>query len=236
MMTLLWKNAVLVACGLVCLAACGESEPANEPEASNNASVTLDLPEGTVLLVEGLPITRADIDRWLPTYSALEPAKSKHAIRRFILTNYCLPVTVGALADPEGRKRARLLIEESLTALKAGEPAPTEGPQVQRIHDSFKSEMGLDRWSVAKETPQGEWSEVFETLGGFTAVRLLGAPEQWLPNSEITIEHITVDYIPANESREFVTEALKAVDIQVIDPEWERYLPAIYLHNSRLPQ
>lgn len=236
MMTLLLKNAALAACGLICLAACGESESADESETSNEMSVTQDLPEGTVLLVEGLPITREDIDRWLPTYSALEPAKSKHAIRRFILTNYCLPVTVGAVADPEGRKRARQKIEATLTALKAGEPAPVEGPQVQRIHDSFKSKMGLDRWGVAKETPLGEWSEVFETLGGFTAVRLLGAPEQWLPNSEITIEHITVDYIPEDESREFVTEALKAVDIQVIDPEWERYIPAIYLHNSRLPQ
>ncbi len=223
-------------CGLLCLAACadGNTPPQEDPTASKPQSQ--DLPEGTVLVVEGLPITREDIDRWLPIYSQLEPAKSQHAIRRYVLTNYCLPVTVGALADPEGRAQAREQVEATLRALKDGNEAPMEGPQVQRIHDTFKSEMGLDRWGVAQETPRGEWSEVFETLGGFTAVRLVGAPDPWLPNSEITIDHITVDYIPVEQSREFVFDALKEVDIQVIDPEWERYLPTFYLHNSKIPE
>lgn len=229
------KNTLLIACSLICMVACKDSSNAGQqnPDATPAAQ---DLPEGTVLLVEGIPITREDIDRWLPIYSALEPAKSKHAIRRFIMTNYCLPVTVGTLADPEGRTQARERLEATLKALKNGDEAPMEGPQVQRIHDSFKSEMGLDRWGVAKETPKGEWSEVFETLGGFTAVRLIGAPDPWLPNSEITIEHITEDYIPEEESRDFVKQALKEVHIQIIDPEWERYLPTLYLHNSKLAE
>ncbi|MCP5022090.1 MAG: hypothetical protein GY930_09955 [bacterium] len=224
------KNALLIAFSMICMVACKDS---------SSVEVTppaLDLPEDTVLLVEGLPITRTDIDRWLSTYAPLEPAKSKHAIRRYIMTNHSLPVTVGALADPEGRAQARKRLEATLKALKNGDEAPTEGPQVQRIHGSFKDRMGLDRWGVAKETPKGEWSEVFETVGGFTAVRLLGAPDPWLPNSEITIEHITEDYIPEEESREFVEQALTEVHIQVIDPEWGRYLPTLYLHNSKLPK
>ncbi len=224
------KNTLLIAFSLVCMVACKDSSSAEVPPPA------LDLPEGTVLLVEGLPITRADIDRWMSIYAPLEPAKSEHAIRRYIMANHCLPVTVGALADPEGRTQARERLEATLKALKNGDEAPMEGPQVQRIHGSFKDRMGLDRWGVAKETPKGEWSEIFETVGGFTAVRLVGAPDPWLPNSEITIEHITEDYIPEEESREFVEQALKEVHIQVIDPEWGRYLPTFYLHNSKLPE
>ncbi|MDF1836707.1 MAG: hypothetical protein P1V35_02460 [Planctomycetota bacterium] len=235
-MTLSLKNTWLVGLGMLALVACkGETKPV-ESDTETETTQAQDLPEGTVLLVEGLPITAEEVDRWLPIYSMLEPAKSEHAIRRYIITNYNLPVTVGAVADPEARARARARLQLTLDALNRGEEAPIEGPQVQRIHDTFKSEMGLDRWGMAKMNPTGEWSEVFETLGGFTAVRLVGAPDQWLPNSAITVEHITVDYIPASDSREFVTEALKAVDIQVIDPEWERYIPLLYLHNSKLPQ
>jgi hypothetical protein len=229
-----FRNVCIVGFSLLCLAACNNNE--KPVEALDTEPQAQDLPAGTVFLVEGVPITREDIDRWLPIYSMLEPAKSEHAIRRFIVTNYCLPVTVGALADPEARERARARLQATLDELQVGQEAPIEGPQVKRIHDTFKSEMGLDRWGVAKQTPQGEWSEVFETLGGFTAVRLLGAPEPWLPNSEITIEHITEDYIPFEEARPFVTEALKSVRIQVIDPEWERYIPTLYLHSSKLPQ
>ncbi len=234
---MMWKSAWLVALGLLTLVACKGEETPGDPIPSAQEPPAQEWPEGTVLVVEGVPITAAEVDFWLPIYSMLEPTKSEHAIRRYIITNYNLPVAVGTLADPEGRERARAELQNTLDVLKRGQEAPVEGPQVQRIHDTFKSDMGLDRWGMAKLTPDGEWSEAFETLGGFTAVRLVGAPDPWLPNSVITVEHITVDYIPSPaEAREFVTEAFKAVDVQVIDPEWERYIPTLYLHKSKLPQ
>ncbi|MCA9001685.1 MAG: hypothetical protein KDB61_07170, partial [Planctomycetes bacterium] len=144
----------------LCLAACSPVEPAGPTPGAESVDrfEARNLPEGTVFLVEGQPITREEIDRWLPIYSMLEPAKSEHAIRRYILTNYNLPVKVGAVLDPEGREKARALLEETLQALKNGEPAPAEGPQVEFIQDTFKSEMGLDRWGMAKMTGLGEWS------------------------------------------------------------------------------
>ena len=193
------------------------------------------LPEDTVFLVEDRPITQSEVDAWLETFAWVEPAKSQHALRRFIVTNYSMPVAVAQALDPEGRARAKDRIERVRAKLLAGEPLSLEDPQPETLQDNYQSKLGLDRVGIARQTTMGEWSEVFETLGGYTMVRLLGAPDPWLPDSEVIIEHITVSYLPPEESKEIVKQAIPQAQIRVIDPEWRRYMPTVYLHQARLP-
>ncbi|HRV80599.1 MAG TPA: hypothetical protein P5218_04145 [Planctomycetota bacterium] len=225
-------------------AGCGKAQPgASEPAASDaqppqvaSRPLPADLPEDTVLVIEDQPITRSEIDRWLGIYRLIEPAKSEHALRRLIVTNSCLPIAAARVLDPEGSAAALRRLERARTKVLAGETLSLEDPQIERIEDTWKSTMGLDRLGVGKETPLGEWSPIFETLGGYTMVRVVRAPSPWLPNSVITLEHITVNYLPPEQSKEIVWDALKNVEITVVDPEWRRYLPTIYLHQCRVPQ
>ena len=219
------------ACGL---GSCAKEEPqAPEVEAWTPPE---GIPEDTAYMVLDEPITKSQIDHWVDIYKQIEPDKSEHHLRRLVLTNYNLPVAVGASLDPDGRVRALGELSKARDKVLNGEPLSMEGPQVETLHNHWKSEMGLDRWGMGQKTPVGEWSEIFETAGGWTMVRVVGAPDPWLPNSKVTLEHLTVYYLPPNECKEIITEGFKTVPVRVVDKDWKRYMPTFYLYGTRYPQ
>lgn len=221
----------------VVLAACGPLGNPADLEASQNPAAPVPLPPGmpadTVMLVEGEPITASEIDAWVETYRLVEPAKTIHAQRRFILTNQILPRAVCRVLEPELRLEARAKVGRAREHLVAtGEPNETY--EVRRIHDDWISELGIDRWGQARDTEQGELSEVFEGPGYFTFVRRVASPEpeDWNVYTEATIEHVTEYYIEPEYMKEIVESALHQVRIEIVDPEWRRYLPSHYFYLS----
>ncbi|MEZ6004010.1 MAG: hypothetical protein R3F17_05830 [Planctomycetota bacterium] len=225
------------------LAGCGDKAAEPAPVAptafpGDAAAVTLpaDLPEDAVFLVEDKVITRAEIERWVAGYRTVEPGKSEHALRRFVVTNQNLPVVVAGLIDPLGREAALEQMQEARRRVLAGEAMQADGPEVRTVSGPWKSEVGLDRWCVAQETPLGEWSEIYETVGGFRMVRPVRIPTPWMGNGEVTLETIDVRFLPAEETRDIVRAGFEQVDITVIDEEWGRYLPTLYLYKQRTPQ
>ncbi len=219
----------------VALAACEPLGNPVEPEASQSPGAPVPLPAGlpadTVMLVEGEPITASEIDAWVETYRLVEPAKTIHAQRRFILTNQILPRAVCRILEPELRLEARSKVERAREHLVANGEA-NETYEVRRIHDDWISELGIDRWGIARDTEQDALSEVFEGPGYFTFVRRVASPdpEDWNVYTEATIEHVTEYYIEPEYMKEIVESALHQVRIEIVDPEWRRYLPSHYFY------
>lgn len=239
-----WCVLAVLGCGAHGLGACAPAAPETQEDADSaeedplagfSEAFRAALPADTVFLVEDRPITASEVDAWLETFGWVEPVKSQHALRRLIVTNLSMPVAVAQALDPEGRALARERMQRVREKLLAGEPLSLEDPQPETLQANYKSKLGLDRVGIARQTPMGEWSEVFETLGGFTMVRLIGAPDPWLPNSEVIVEHVTVSYLPPEYAKETVKQAIPQARIRVVDPKWRRYMPTIYLHQARLP-
>ena len=208
------------------------SESTSEP-----APLPANLPEGTVLLVEDRPITAAEVDFWLDHYRLIEPAKSDHHLRRLIITNFALQREVGAiLAGAEDQNSDRQLAKREAMQVKEilsnGRELPPDILPATRFHNNWDSEVGIDGWAIGRQTPEGEWSEPFEGIGSFRIVKRVASPDPagWVGNTEATFEIHTFYYLPIQEIKPSIEAALRQVDIRVVDPEWERYLPVHYLH------
>ena len=216
------------------LAACAPiSGP--EPDGLEDHLALVPLPPGmpadTVLMIDNEPITRSEIDAWIETYRLVEPTRSKHALRRLIVANQFLPRAVARIIAPEFRAHAKAKIEASHAHLQAG-GEPNEATKTKRIHDDWKSELGMDGWGLARTTPKGEFSEIIEGPGYFKVVKRVASPEpaEWHGRTEATIEVLIDYYIEPEDMKDLVSEGMRHVDIQIVDPEWSKYLPAYYLY------
>lgn len=213
--------AVLLLCTLACAPAADEGPPPK------------DYPEGTVYVVDGVPILASEIDEWVETIRLVQPTHTLPSLRRLALTNLVLQRAIGASLAPADRELAREMCARDLEILKGGGELSLEGPQVQRFHDNWNSQVdiGLDRWGKGREVGVGEWT-MFETIGGFTAMRLVAAPHQWRMDSPVTLEHVTHYYLPTDGMKDILESAMDVAEIEVVDPAWERYLPSHYLHRE----
>jgi len=224
-------RAVSSLLGSLLLAACGEPEPPPPSPAP---------PPGAVLRVGpgklgGEPgwITEQEVDRWVPTIELIEPRETLDSHRRKALTNIVLPTRVAALLVPADCERTRALVHGAHANLVAGLDPPPEGPQVERVEGGWK-ELGLDCWGVARETPPGRWSEVFETIAGFGAVRLVEgpAPDQWKPNTRVVIERVAAWFLrPEDGPHALIEDARRQLGVVPLDPEWEWILPKLYQYE-----
>ena len=109
---------------------------------------------------------------------------------------------------------------------------PNEATKTKRIHDNWKSQAGLDGWGLARTTPKGEFSKVIEGPGYFMSVKRVASPdpEDWNGGTEATLEILVDYYIEPEDMKELVEEGMRRVNIQIVDSEWSKYLPAYYLY------
>lgn len=225
----LWALVLLL--GLVACDPAGSNRPQPAPDPGEPVALPEGLPADTVFLVEGQPITQAEIEEWVETFQLVEPAKSTRAVKTLVVTNLVLQRAMCRVLAPEEREAAKFRIEEAHKHLLAG-GNPGEAIEVRRTHDNWSSELGIDRWGRARDTAQGEFSEVFEGPGYFTFVRRVASPnpEDWVPNTEATIEHVTEYYMEPENMKEIVQGAMGQIKVEVVDPTWRRHLPTYYLH------
>lgn len=210
-----------------CLAAALLAALALAAGACDGADPEVVPPEGAVIQVGSGWLYAEEIERWAGVIALIEPTRTEPHWKRAALTNLVIPRKVGSLLVPEEREAARAAARAARDAAAAGREPPAEGPAVERLSGSFK-EVGLDRWGVAHELAPGEWSEVFETIAGFTAVRLVEAPprETWNGGTPVVIDHVTAYYLrPDEDPRALIADARRQMEIRPVDPDWEWILP-----------
>ena len=180
------------------------------------------------------PISAADLEEWVDTFALVEPSHSRPDHLRKVLTNRVLHTRVARQVDPEGYRRTRQQAERALADLRAGRGVSAEGPQLQEVAGCWNDkdqDIGMDRWGRAREWSTGEW-HLLETLGGWTVVRVLDKPseDEWLPNSNVQLEHVTWYYLEPSTMKREIEEALTRMPIRVLDEEWRDVLPVWYRH------
>jgi hypothetical protein len=215
---------------VLALLAPGCDPPAEPP------SIAPDHPAGTVLTVDGVPVTQAEVDRWAAVTAMIEPDKVQAHWRRLALANIVLPLRTAESLDPEGRRAAF----EQAERLRGLAVELDRIPEVAEVHDigtGTWKQVGLIDWEVARGLAVGEWSDVYETPGGWAYLRLLerpdGPPGEALgPHAELRFERVHVFYLAPEGLRTLVDDALRKLPIEVVDPEWEALVPPIFLQHA----
>lgn len=192
-------------------------------------------PEGAALVVGDEVILAEDIEAWVDTVALIEPSHTRQDHLRKALTNLVLHTRVARQVDRTGWAQARQRAERALEDLRAGRGVSPEGPAVQDVSGCWndaEQDIGLDRWGRARDWAEGEW-QMLETLGGWTVARVLDKPDEWLPNSNVALQHVTYYYLEPSTVKRQVEEALERLDIEVIDPAYEEVLPVWYRHLKK---
>lgn len=192
-------------------------------------------PAGTVLVLDGLPIAAADVDRWAAVIAPLEPDKVERHWRRLALSNVVMPIRAAEALDRPGHQaafaRAQALRASALERDRVPEEDLRPETDFRDVAAGTWTRIGLVDWAIAKDLEVGAWSPLYETVGGFGFFRLLEKPEPFGPLSDVRLERVQVFYLDPAGVKTLVDEALRALPIEVVDPEWEALVPPAYLQN-----
>jgi hypothetical protein len=186
-------------------------------------------PAGTVLAIDGLPITAEEVDRWLPFMRLLEPDKVTAHHRRLALANVVLPVKAATALDRAAHEEAYRAAQQLRNLAVELDSMPSEGAVVDYAEGDW-SRVGLADWAIASELEVGEWSPVYETVGGFAFLRLIERPAELTGLSQVRFHRAHVFFFEPEGSKTLVDQALRSLPIEVVDPEWEALVPPLYLY------
>ena len=222
-------SVVIGAC--LALAACG---PPRSPVADGEGQFTSP-GSHVVYLVDGkIPITREEVDQWLPLMKSIQVDASLPQLRRLAITNIVLHRALGRLIDPAAWRDAK----ERATSLHArllegGEPG-IDLPATETLAGTWK-EVSMDVWASCETAEVGVWQPPLESIGAFYLYRLLEPPpDPWLPNSEVAVEILRIPYVPEESPKELFLEFEEHVRLEVLDPAWEELLPLVLRNRMQV--
>lgn len=230
--TLALATAVLA---IAALAGCAPEEPVQDVSPTESAAPSNSLPEapigpeGTVLFVDDLPITAAEIDRLAASVELLYPSYTANHARRIVLAEFVLPRLAVASLFPEERERARKAAEQARAEIS---DAPEEAWLAKRggvrfdVQGQWKKIGGVDMWTLARNLDEGVWSQPFERTGTFNIVRRGPIKTGETPHHELLeLTILTFPYLPGDDALLQAEEALDQARLRIVDPAWEEIVP-----------
>jgi hypothetical protein len=185
------------------------------------------LPEGTVMTLDGIAITAAEVDAIADTVAQIDPAYTTPHCRRVALTTVLFPKTFGQELAPEERARAQEEAEAWDAARREGSlTGPLEPPVLGTWED-----LGIDLWDSLRELEVGAWSGVIELSGRFAVVQLLDRDHDVRPGQELfEVQLKSFPYVmPPSSLSELCLEA----KLEILDPEWEPIVPGFWKYKMR---
>jgi hypothetical protein len=196
-------------------AACGPSAP------------KVELPEGTVMTLNGAAITAAEVDAVADTVALIDPAYTQPHCRRVALTTVIFPRTFGRELAPQERAQARREAEAWDAARRAGTlTGPLEAPVLGTWED-----LGIDLWDGLRELEVGAWSEPLELSGRFAVVQLLDRDHDVRPGHELF--EVQLKAFPYVTTPESLKELCLEARLEILDPEWDPIVPGFWKYKMR---
>lgn len=197
------------------LSACTPAAPAPEPDARP------EVPPGVVLLVDGLPLARAEVSPLTEDILELFPEYSELHARRLALTNVFLPRLAARAAHPDGWNRAR---EACLRSTQLDARART-------LEGGFQA-LGVGLWSLARHLPVGSWSEPLELPGRWLRLRL----EAKTLHEEARLEALRLSlvefaFLAPEEPTAGVEAAVDRAVLTLVDPAFAEAVPEAWKHR-----
>lgn len=212
----IWRRALAIL--TLCWSGCGEPVP-----------VAAAWPEGTALVVEGLPIAVSEVDAHVTALLDIKPAWSLTHRRRLILINWSFPLAYGQAQVGEQRQAARELAEEWLEGPQTGpkEAFGSGAPDMQGNWD----DLGPATWLLARELEVGETSGVVELPGRFAVIHMQSRDNATNPALEQM--QLVVKTFPYYDSHDqLISRCLKG-RLEIVDPAWREVVPASYKYSMR---
>ena len=183
-------------------------------------------PPGTVALVNGTPITQAEVDAQVEALLEIEPAFVITQRRRLIMTHIAIPKAYGIALAGERRERAR---EEAQAWLDSETPhALPEGFIPPETRGRW-GDLGLGTWLVARELEVGESSGIVELCGQFAVIKMLARDR--IPGREAM--ELEIENFPYDDQPLTLTNRCRTGTLQIIDPTWDEVIPATYKYSMR---
>lgn len=189
-------------------------------------------PQGTILALDGAPISAAEVDDIGDIVARIEPQNSPEYMRRIALTNVVFPRAVGIrLAGPARREAALALARSTKTALEAGQtPA---GVETKSIEGGFEK-IGLEAWRYAIDAELGKLSDPIETIGGFELVKVLARGQGGSPRDvRIKLELLFFPYVDSDDPRGTIQRALDHSKLVFVDESWRDIVPVSWQYRLR---
>ncbi len=184
-----------------------------------------DLPAGTVMVLDGQPITAAEVDIYVEDLGAIMPAYTVTTRRRQALTNLVLPLVFGRIHNPEARKSARAEAEAWRRAFLAGELVAGPGEEKVGNWDI----LGVDVWWILRHLNEEAWSEVVELPGRFVVVQLLGRDRNKHGGREFFSAHV-VEFPYVKHPGNLSHDCLEG-ELEIVDPAWREIVPGLWKYS-----
>jgi len=218
--------ATVAGLALAALVACGD---ANDVGAESES-----WPAGTILALDGVPISIEEIDMALVPVDLVEMSKSDTHKQRLALTNIVLPRAVARLMAGEQFARARAAIEAVHRQAVAGELPGPPGPHGE--YGQYRSgnwrELGLVAWGAALDAAPGEWSVVNEEVGAFLIVRVLHREDGPVPEAtKLELDVLSQPYLPPGVGTRDVEAKMGELRLTIVDPAWRTIVPEHYQYR-----
>jgi hypothetical protein len=198
--------------GLLAVAGCGEA-PAPAPPG---------WPEGTVLVLDGVPVTAAEVDVHLDAVRAIRPAVSVEQLRRLVLMNDTLPRARGAVEGGERRAEALAEARGWLEAHAAGERSFDAVPPRAGNWDG----VGFELWLAARRAPAGEVVGPVELPGRYAVVLVEARDDN--PRAELEGFLLRVVEFPFVEEPDALAARATESRVEIVDPAWRDVVPGAY--------
>jgi hypothetical protein len=223
------------------LAACGAGAPpsgAGPSDAGPSGAAPPDAawPPGTVLAVDGAPISVDEVDLASAWIARIEPQAAGRQLRRLALANVALPRLVAELSAPEERARARAEAEAQLARLLDGGlagPPGADGGLGTRFEGTWQ-ELGIPLWGQAIDWPVGEW-RLIEEPGRFVVARRLRSEDHLHPMALVlSLDAFAFPYLPQGFD---LAAAAERHRLTIVDPAWREIVPELtqYRMGARVP-
>jgi hypothetical protein len=210
---------------LAACAACDEGAapgaPAPEPRA---------WPAGTVLAVEDLPISAAEVDAASVWIERIDRKASPDHLRRLALTNLVLPAKVARLLAPQEYARAQDEARAALESLREGRWVGPVGPDgtLGELRAGTFQLVGIPAWGAALDLAEGEWSEPVEATGQLLLVRRLGLTPAPVPLAiEVEVDVLAFPYLDPATAPTQVEAAYDRFRLTLVDPDWRKLVPEL---------
>ncbi len=175
-------------------------------------------PPGTVLALDDVPITAADVDRVAERIAAVYPQHSAGFHRREALGSFLLPRAAlqAYYADARAEAEEKCRSERALLVAgdeRAPEPIPITATPEQ---DTFF------HWGSARGLEPGAWSDPLERMGNFVLLRLDARVED---SEALELSVVEFPYVPAAFSPKDLDAAFASARLNVVDPAYDELIP-----------
>jgi hypothetical protein len=192
-------------------------------------------PAGTVLALDGAPITADEVDAFGSMIARTEPEFVLTHLRRIALTNYVFQHKIALELGGGHYAEAHTVATELVRTLRAGEEPDPKRKDIfhAELEGNFK-EIGLEAWNWAVDQPLGTWSDPIEVAGAFEVVRV--ESRNAAPTARSVVMKVSLWMVPfmsPENPDKAIESALDRAKIEYVDESWRDYVPESWKHRLR---